>query len=156
ELEIIEFIREFGDRAALGRALTAEGREIPATIAVGDRSGRIPLRTTGVVVCNSWNEFIARSRVVLSYAGRPAPFLYRCHGNSGWLLQSEVERMYAGSGIAVTGAAIYGAAQASFLNGFVRDAAPILGRDPSDYSEDRWWSIARHHGLLTPLLDWSS
>jgi FRG domain len=41
------------------------------------------------------------------------------------------------------------------LNAFQRASSGLRGPSPALLDSDQWWSPGRHHGLITPLLDWS-
>lgn len=43
----------------------------------------------------------------------------------------------------------------SYLNRFKRLAVGMPGIQSGELSTNDWWALGRHHGLTTPLLDWS-
>jgi hypothetical protein len=41
------------------------------------------------------------------------------------------------------------------LERFRRAASGLRGATPKDLTEEQWWALGRHYGLVTPLLDWT-
>lgn len=123
--------------------------------------------------CEDWDDFIRKIRP--KQAGKyGGDYIYRGHGNPDWLLSSQWERRLTTYSIVAKERG-----QSGYKRLFGRDDdedrekridsirdAPLkyfklLARQlpDSDLSmiekENEWWAIGRHHGLQTPLLDWS-
>jgi hypothetical protein len=43
----------------------------------------------------------------------------------------------------------------SYLQEFRKAASGLRGMHPRDLTTDQWWALGRHHGLVSPLLDWT-
>ena len=89
--------------------------------------------------------------------------IFRGHADAGWRLSSEWERWplrMKGSDTqketrALFSEGAYEKIRDSYLSRFQEEALgnPDLPTTPT--SENGWWALGRHYGLLTPLLDWS-
>lgn len=109
-----------------------------------DISGRIP-----VTRLQHWNDFSE----LLDSAFFRAPgfeYVYRGHRRFDWKLQPTLGRI-----------AHNGVIDAELANRHLRSFRQAIRGRVSDYElvreheEDELWAVGQHHGLMTPLLDWT-
>ena len=109
-----------------------------------------------VVICEGWHDFAEAVRMGGGSAN-PSGRIFRGQRNMAWPLASVWERFLlwkSEHGQVVTGGEI--AIRDSKLAVFKQYVIGSRDLRAADLTTDlEWWSLGRHFGLVTPLLDWS-
>lgn len=97
---------------------------------------------------DSWRDF---DRFIADILADDSAYVFRGQGRADWKLQSNLDRLYERLGGEEEGS------RQIHLNNFKFAARGRRGTNPPVLSTDNdWWALAQHHGLATPLLDWTT
>ncbi|MCG7537396.1 FRG domain-containing protein [Pseudoalteromonas sp. OOF1S-7] len=74
-------------------------------------------------------------------------YVYRGHGSSEWKLEPTLDRIVKSP---------TSSKRKKHLKNFKYETRGRRGANPPDLKTDNdWWALGQHHGLATPLLDWT-
>lgn len=79
-------------------------------------------------------------------------YVYRGQRNEHWGLGTTLDRLIKTAKIAKTKQFDF---RSSHLQQFKYAARGRRGINPPELTENEWWALGQHHGLATPLLDWT-
>ena len=114
-----------------------------------------------IFTCNSWDDFIAKVRMTRFVGYR----IFRGHRDPTWKLSSQWERylsrLKGGDPDRNVRQLFSDGAYEKIRDGYLErfkhwawETASLQIRE-DELTDDEWWALGRHHGLLTPLLDWT-
>lgn len=74
-------------------------------------------------------------------------YIFRGHGDSNWKLEPTLDRIIKSP---------LSPKRAAHLEAFKLETRGRRGTNPPQLTEENdWWALGQHHGLKTPLLDWT-
>jgi FRG domain len=99
------------------------------------------------VALTSWkyfHDYVVQEMLDFSH------YVWRGQSEDGWVLDSSLDRLLRKS------RSVTAQAAAQHLLRFKRSIRGRRGSNPSKIEdENEWWALGQHHGLATPLLDWT-
>jgi hypothetical protein len=108
---------------------------------------------------DSWEQFSDHIKTEHSFC--PA-LIYRGQGRADWPIVSKIDRIESQftqtpnrSGSIPRDFNCSPVDRYTHLRAFKEAARGRRGQNPPDLTEDQWWALGQHHGLSTPLLDWT-
>lgn len=100
------------------------------------------------VECSSWSGF---NDFVLNRLTEYEGYIFRGQATTRWRLQPTLDRR-----LGNLSADKYRTIRKDHLDRFKVAARGMRGPNPGPMnSETEWWALGQHHGLATPLLDWT-
>jgi hypothetical protein len=97
------------------------------------------------ITVDNWKAFY---ELVQERFARHIHYVYRGHRQETWKLETSLDRLRPN---------MNARAVSEHLRDFKYSSRGRRGANPSTIeSEDDWWALAQHHGLATPLLDWTA
>ncbi len=120
-----------------------------------------PHPTEGILnhTLNSWKEF--PTFIADHHANSPA-YIYRGQADAEWKIESTIDRLetrYPEVTNYVTKVpkkfGFPPVARDVHLAAFKESVRGKRGANPPSLNENEWWAMAQHHGLATPILDWT-
>lgn len=112
-----------------------------------------------VVRLESWSEF---SKLVTDRFLRGPAYVFRGQTHFDWPLVSSLDRLEQRyprrqntSGGDPAQFSVSPLTEKQHLAAFQRAVAGRRGRNPPQLTDDQFWALGQHHGLATPLLDWT-
>jgi len=96
------------------------------------------------VKLSSWKYFSDYiNQEMLNYTS----YVYRGHGDSSWKLEPTLDRIIKSP---------TSPKREEHLKSFMYETRGRRGSNPTSLTEENdWWALGQHHGLKTPLLDWT-
>src|SRR2546430_69102 len=74
-------------------------------------------------------------------------YIYRGHGDNSWKLEPTLDRIVTSS---------TSSKRSVHLQKFMQAIRGRRGANPPVINDENgWWALGQHHGLATPLLDWT-